>query len=139
MTDQNYLNFVYYYQRHNKVWDMLWSKNISDNFTVTDVYLLELLNKHEEITPGFIAEELFLTSGGVTGLIDRNLKNNLITKRKDKQDRRITHISITEDGKKALLKLRQDCTELTKSFLSVLTKEEIILLEQLNKKLYQSY
>jgi len=139
MTDEDYLNFVYYYQRHNKVWDILWSKKISNHFTVTDVYLLELLNKHTEITPSFIAEELYLTSGGVTGLLERNIKNKLITKRKDNKDRRISLISMTEEGKNALIKLRKDCTQLTKSFLSVLTTEEILQLERLNKKLYQSY
>lgn len=139
MDNEQYLDFVYYYQRHTKVWDILWNKEISNHFTVTDVYLLELLDKKAPITSGFIAEELNLTSGGVTGLIHRLEQKHLINKHKDPYDKRINYISMTVEGKEALIHLRKECTKLTKCFLSVLSLDEIRQLEQLNKKIFDSY
>ncbi|WP_373228723.1 MarR family winged helix-turn-helix transcriptional regulator [Cohnella sp.] len=47
-----------------------------------------------------ISSFLGITSGGVTGLTDTLIKNNLIKRTRLENDRRVVQLSLTEDGQK---------------------------------------
>ncbi len=55
-----------------------------------------------QLTMGALAEEVALTSGGVTRLVDRMIGAGLVERRSSPRDRRVTHAAITGPGRTAL-------------------------------------
>ncbi len=78
----------------------------------TDHKYLGLIMKNGEMTAGKIAEVTGLTTGSVTGLIDRLEKKQLVRRKADKNDRR--KVLIVPDEKKAMELLQPIFTELQK-------------------------
>jgi DNA-binding MarR family transcriptional regulator len=68
----------------------------------------------EPQTPGDLSQTLLLTSGAVTGLVDRLVRAGLMRREPDRQDRRRVRLRTTEEGAQVageLLDLAQDGTQ----------------------------
>ena len=76
----------------------------------------------EKPTPAEIARWLFRQPHSVTGLLNRMVKEGLITKTKDLDKKNLVRISITEKGKIAYEQSRNH--ESIRRILSVLSREE---------------
>lgn len=59
----------------------------------SDSQLLSLLNLHGPLTPGRLAEMTGLTSGTVTGVIDRLERAGFVRRERDAADRRKVHVA----------------------------------------------
>lgn len=66
----------------------------------TDHKCLDLMMKHEQLTAGRLAQLTGLTTGAITGVIDRLEQKKLVKREKDPNDRR--KIVIVANQKKAL-------------------------------------
>ncbi|MFE2036833.1 MarR family winged helix-turn-helix transcriptional regulator [Streptomyces scopuliridis] len=58
-----------------------------------------------ELTPGRIARETFASGAAVTKRLRRLEERGLIARRPDDRDRRVTHLSLTADGRELLDRL----------------------------------
>jgi DNA-binding MarR family transcriptional regulator len=58
----------------------------------SDSQLLSLLNLHGPLTPGRVAELTGLTSGTVTGVLDRLERGGFVRRERDAADRRKVHV-----------------------------------------------
>lgn len=55
-----------------------------------------------QLTMGALAEEIALTTGGVTRLVDRMQQAGYVERRRCPNDRRVSYAGITEDGREIL-------------------------------------
>ena len=54
----------------------------------TELLAMDLISRHEQVTAGRLAEELHLTTGAITGLIDRLERAGFARRKADPKDRR---------------------------------------------------
>ncbi len=80
------------------------SKSLVKRFGLTgpQLVILKEIAGFDEISAGAIANEVSLSRGTVTGILDRMVTKNLISKRRDLKDKRRVMLSITEQGEKLL-------------------------------------
>jgi DNA-binding MarR family transcriptional regulator len=68
----------------------------------SDSQLLSLLNLHGPLTPGRLAEMTGLTSGTITGVIDRLEKGGFVRRERDASDRRKVVVTTVPEAMAAL-------------------------------------
>ena len=61
----------------------------------TELLAMDLISRHGRVTAGMLARELHLTSGGITGLIDRLERAGFARRSADPTDRRRVIVSAT--------------------------------------------
>ena len=94
--------------------------------SATDHKYLGLLMQKKKMTAGEIGEITGLTTGAVTGLIDRLEKKQLVAREPDQHDRRKVIIVPNSEKALALLKpLFSDLQKKTEKLISTFTDEEI--------------
>jgi len=70
--------------------------------TGPQLVVLQEISKHDEITPGRLAEAVSLSQATVTGILDRLKKRGLIARRRSETDRRRVLVSITLEAVRML-------------------------------------
>ncbi|NQT23114.1 MAG: MarR family transcriptional regulator [Candidatus Omnitrophica bacterium] len=102
--------------------------------TVPQMVLLEFVNEKHMCTVTDIAKNMGITKSAITGLTDRLIRSNLITRTRGIKDRRIVLISLTSKGKTAILRLLQERDNtIRKAFEGLTDKERGLYLELLRK------
>jgi len=97
----------------------------------TDHKYLGLIIKNIEMTAGEIAEITGLTTGAVTGLIDRLEKRNLVKRKPDKKDRRkIMIVPNTEKAMELLQPIFGDLQKRTKELINTFSRTELDTIER---------
>ncbi len=62
--------------------------------------VIRILYQHEELESNQLADFACILKPSLTGILNRMIDQNLIKKRKDKEDQRINLITLTDEGKK---------------------------------------
>lgn len=87
--------------RVNTMWTVLLHHAIASRsgINVTDMQCLNLLLLRGPMTPGRLADAMFLTTGGaITAVIDRLEKAGMVHRRRDEVDRRRVIVEVAEEG-----------------------------------------
>ena len=86
-----------------------------------------------------IANLLSVSMSGVTGLVDRMIKNRLLKRNRSKKDRRIVEITITPRGKKVARSVMQQQYKMIKKMFGKISRDErrkyLNILEKVHKQL----
>lgn len=94
--------------------------------SATDHKYLGLLIQHKKMTAGEMAEATGLTTGAVTGLIDRLEKKQLVTRTSDPADRRKVWIVPNSEKARGLLgPLFAELQEKTQQLINTFSPEEV--------------
>jgi DNA-binding MarR family transcriptional regulator len=97
----------------------------------TDHKYLGLLIKNKEMTAGEIAEITGLSTGAVTGLIDRLEKTKLVKRKADKNDRRkVVIVPNTKKTMELLEPIFEDLQKKTQALTNTFSKEEMKVIER---------
>ena len=96
--------------------------------------LLHVFNKNT-CTASDIASFLGITSGGVTGLTDTLLKNNLINRTRLQSDRRVVQISLTNEGEKIVEQITEERAKMFTQLFQNMDEKEIEEIVRIFKKL----
>jgi DNA-binding MarR family transcriptional regulator len=91
----------------------------------TDHKCLSLLQKHGPLTAGELAERLHVTTGAVTGVIDRLEKADYVRRIKDPTDRRRLIIEPIPKKGKEISKIFRSLDEATTRALNKYTEKEL--------------
>ena len=86
--------------RASTLWTVLLHTAIASRsgINVTDMQCINLLQLRGPMTPGQLADAMFLTTGGaITAVIDRLEKAGMVRRRRDEQDRRRVLVEATQD------------------------------------------
>ena len=87
--------------------------------------LLRIERTGGQMTMGELAEQVALTSGGVTRLVDRLIEQEFVERRPCPEDRRVHYVAITERGQSVLaLALQVHVRDLRSEFTGRMTDEE---------------
>ncbi len=76
-----------------------------NNLTVSQFDVLEILYYMGDLKVGEIIERSLSTIGNISLVIDNLVKLSLVEKKKGEKDRRITYVSLTEEGRKKIEKV----------------------------------
>jgi len=83
-------------QAHKKQWDL--------EITMPQFICLKILEARNNCMMKELAENLQLSLGTVTGIIDRLIKAGFVERYRDDRDRRVVRVKLTKEGKKVLQK-----------------------------------
>ncbi|WP_243298448.1 MarR family transcriptional regulator [Bacillus litorisediminis] len=100
----------------------------------TDHKCMELLLKYGSMTAGELAVKSNLTTGAITGVIDRLEKANYVRRVKDPNDRRRFIIEIVPDCLPAFEQLFQSIGEETASLLNSYSDHELMVIRDFIEK-----
>jgi DNA-binding MarR family transcriptional regulator len=118
--------------RVSTTWTVLLHHAIASRsgINVTDMQCINLLQLRGPMTPGQLADAMFLTTGGaITTVIDRLEKAGMVRRRRDEQDRRRVLVEAAQDGPVAELSGRfQPVAELYGKVLDGYTDEQLELI-----------
>lgn len=104
-------------------------------------YLLLMVLLHEEsgrLPPNEIANRMNVTRGNMTGLIDCLLKDGLVKKYQDTEDRRQVWIELTPKAESFLKEIMPGHFKRIAKFMSAITREEGEQLIRISRKLHDA-
>ena len=104
--------------------------------TIAQFDALAAIARHEpEATPKSIADELLVTRGNVTGLLNRLRDRELISTRRNEQDGRSFHCELTTEGWRKLGAARSATSRYIKAQLAVFDSAELELTEAMMRRM----
>jgi DNA-binding MarR family transcriptional regulator len=103
---------------------------------VTDHKCLSIiLESQKPITPRDLANITGLTTGAITGIVDRLEKAGFIRRQRDNQDRRSLTLHPIDERVKEIFQIFEPFSEATREFLSRYNNDELTLILDLVNKL----
>ncbi len=113
-------------------------RNVLSDFGITPPQFstLSTVSYHDGITMGELCDHLFLTSATVTALVDRLEERGLLFRDRDKEDRRVIRLHITQEGRHVLEESLKTRRALFATYLEGLNAEEREQLKELLEKLF---
>ncbi|MCG0240106.1 MAG: MarR family transcriptional regulator [Firmicutes bacterium] len=101
--------------------------------------LLRLLAARGELRISDLAALLHLSVPGVTGLVDRLVRQGLVTRRRDEADRRVVYVALSAEGRARLARAAAERREAWAELLGGLSESEVAefvsLLERMHRAL----
>jgi DNA-binding MarR family transcriptional regulator len=124
--------------RVSTMWTVLLHHAIASRsgINVTDMQCINLLQLRGPMTPGQLADAMFLTTGGaITAVIDRLERAGMVHRHRDQRDRRRVLVEAAEEGPAAeLIRRFEPVAELYQKVLDGYTDEQLaVLLEYLTR------
>lgn len=101
------------------------------SLTLPQYFAMSALEDNGTCMMSGVGEELGLTLGTVTGIIDRLVRENLVERCADDSDRRIVLARLTQKGLKLIQRIHQDRVETLSKSLREMDKEEIAAFTEL--------
>jgi DNA-binding MarR family transcriptional regulator len=102
---------------------------LSVDLTMPQLKALILVTKHEPATSSQIASSLGVGLSTITGIVDRLAEQELVTRREDPRDRRITRVLPTPRGRALVDELLQYRNEVITAILSRLEPNQLETVE----------
>jgi DNA-binding MarR family transcriptional regulator len=92
--------------------------------TVAEWVILRELYEHESVAPSRLADDLRMTRGAISKLIDRLVEKALVDKTQGENDRRTQQVALTQKGRLLLPELAAFADENDAEFFGHLTADE---------------
>lgn len=96
----------------------------------TDLKVADLVNRHGAMTAGQLAEVTGLTSGAITGIIDRLERTGFVTRQRDATDRRVVFIETVPEGAELLQRTFEPLSKAMDALDRTFTREELAVVER---------
>jgi DNA-binding MarR family transcriptional regulator len=99
-------------------------KLLASGVTVAEWVVLREMYGGEEMPPSALAEQIGMTRGAISKLVDRLLEKRLLTRKECSDDRRFQSVALTTAGLRLVPKLATLADENDAEFFSVLSASE---------------
>ncbi|MFS8630722.1 MAG: MarR family transcriptional regulator [Bacillales bacterium] len=123
----------------NKKGESIISAQIGRELTTDQHYVLRYINKVRKCTTTELAEVFDVKKSAITAIINRMWAKGLIKRTRDKKDRRIVYLTLTEEGKEIYRKTEERIRQVVETLIRQFDLEEIqqflATYEKLNKVL----
>lgn len=100
--------------------------------------MAELEHAGERLTMSQLSQELMVSNGNVTGVVDRLEKKGFVTRLRPSFDGRVLFIELTKEGRKEFKRIAKQHDRWQTEFFSSLSTEEMDELERLVLKIRHS-
>ena len=102
---------------------------------MTEFAVMEFLYSKDEKSIQEIRDRILLASGSATYVVDNLEKKGYVNRKISQKDKRVTYIKLTEVGKKIMDNIFPIHKINTKMIFDGLTKEELVTLKEILKKI----
>jgi DNA-binding MarR family transcriptional regulator len=102
----------------------------NSHLTLSQLKILMLLARHGTLTGGELARMLGVGLATSSGMIDRLVVQDLVTRTEDLHDRRVRRIGLTRSGSKLIASIVDAGQEKMRALLSRLSAEELEIVSQ---------
>jgi len=110
-------------------------KVAGQDVTVAEWVVLRTLFATGTTTPSRVADEMKMTRGAISKLVDRLLAKDLVSRRSSKEDRRWQDVALTPSGRALVPRLAALADENDAEFFGALSDDERAALERILKKI----
>lgn len=107
----------------------------SVDLSPAQIGILHAISHHQKMTTNKIAEVMGVSKSAVSQLTEPLVKEDLLARSIDHNDRRIAHLSVTHKGHRFMRTLKKHAIEHIRITLETLTDEELELLHNLSQKI----
>jgi len=97
------------------------------NLTIPQLKSLFYISRHGRVNLSGLASGIRVTPANVTGIVDRLVEQGLLTRTPDPDDRRISWLTVTDEGKTLINDLREGRVQEMRRILDKLTEEELAI------------
>ncbi len=130
-NDNEYLKFRNLLQRLMQVIHAQASRYaLRHKLSLSECKVLFLLSSGKQIEMNRIKNDLFITGAYVTAIVDRLIRHELVVRQRDNRDRRKVTITLTDKGRRCLMRLQVDGNGLFKLLFSKLRKKDKVAMER---------
>lgn len=104
--------------------------------SATEFEAMDIITRYQPITAGKLSEYCGLTTGAITGIVDRLEKSGFVVRERDPEDRRRVFIKPIDNAvrSKKVRELYKPMNEGFKNFVCKYSKEELCFLLKLQKE-----
>jgi DNA-binding MarR family transcriptional regulator len=102
----------------------------TSHLTLTQIKILMLLSRHGTVSGGELAGMLGVGAAALSGMIDRLVVQDLVTRTEDLQDRRVRRIGLTKAGGELIGGIITAGAEKHRRLLSRLTADELAVVAE---------
>ena len=81
-----------------KTWQKASQEESTNSLTSPKYLLLHLLYKNKQMTASELGKQIGLSSGSITTAINKMVSNELVKRKRDFRDRRVTWLELTDKG-----------------------------------------
>jgi MarR family transcriptional regulator, 2-MHQ and catechol-resistance regulon repressor len=131
--------FLLIMQTSKAIQDRIRDEMSKNNLSVTEFSVLEVLYYKEKQTIQQIGSRILISSGSMTYVIDKLEKRGLIQRNDCLNDRRVIHVTLTDEGKELMLEIMPKHQQLVDFIFDALNPDEtetiIHLLEKVKGKI----
>ncbi len=120
MVAQQRLQRLFAYDRSDPLFN--------SHLTLTQIKILMLLSRHGTVSGGELAGMLGVGAAALSGMVDRLVVQDLVTRTEDLHDRRVRRIGLTRAGNELIGGIITAGAEKQRKLLSRLTAEELDLI-----------
>ena len=106
-----------------------------ENITIPQFEIIACLNRKNGLTLSEIADRLLVTSGNITGIVDRLEREEIVFREREVKDRRVIRAKLTPKGAKIYKKIIPIYKKKVSEILQILTKDEMRSLQHFLKKI----
>ncbi len=106
-----------------------------EGMSVGQMVLLRVLIHKGSATPKELAEALSVTTGNITGLVDKLEAAGLVTRTRNLQDRRVVNIELTTKARRRFTKVHRASVDMLSEAFEGWTRPEITQLQDLLERL----
>jgi DNA-binding MarR family transcriptional regulator len=110
----------------------------SSHLTLSQLRIIMLLARHGSVSGGELARMLGVSLATMSGMVDRLVVQDLVTRTEDQHDRRIRRIGLTKAGATLIGSIFNAGEEKMRALLSRLSAEELELVTQATLLLVQA-
>lgn len=105
--------------------EALIKEQIGNELTNDQHYILRYVYKAGECTSSELAEAFEVNKSAITAIINRMVERNLIERTRDKSDRRVVYLTVSEQGRELFEQTEEKIRNLVESFITRFEVEEI--------------
>lgn len=110
----------------NKMGELLIKEQIGNTLTNDQFYTLRFIRAKEgRCTSTELAEAFYVNKSAITAIIKRLTDKNLIERTRDKGDRRLVYLALTDEGNELFLNTEQKIQKVVESIITKFDEREV--------------
>ena len=137
MEKNNFFELIHNVELFNDATMTLFMKKFDMNVNISQILALSKLKEKGPQKPSSLALSLGYTSGAITKLTNKLVKEGYIVREQQENDRRVILITITDRGLDVLEEAQKQGRNMRNEVYSVLNTQEVEQLLSIQKKLFE--
>src|SRR5574340_259031 len=129
MKENKHKNFSSFFNtmlKMRKILDQTLNDNDESSIpTMLQVQTLKTIQDNPLITASELASKLEMSSSALTQMTDRLIKSRLISRKTDRNDRRLIHLALTSQGKQHLTQILKKMEEKANQILAPISAQDL--------------